>query len=256
MAKLPNRLQWDFEWRTTAVTFLLLPVFIFLSYWQLTRAADKTALSQTWEQRQAQSPVDMGSLLERRGDEVSYLPVTLQGEFLPEQYFLLDNRISQGRFGYEVIAVMVLEGTNTAVLVNRGWIAGDSSRHSLPAVPVLPGWAVVSGHVYVPPGEPFLLADIDLPEGWPKRIQALEIHKLAAALPQQMALTLYPFQVRIDADQTPALQVNWQIINMSPMKHEGYALQWFAMALALLIIFLLRSSNIWSVLMRDKRDSG
>ena len=33
-----------------------------------------------------------------------------------------------------------------------------------------------------------------------------------------------------------------------PRKHQGYAVQWFAMAAVLLIFYLLRSSNLWQLL--------
>ncbi len=38
------------------------------------------------------------------------------------------------------------------------------------------------------------------------------------------------------------------MVNVSPAKHRGYAVQWFTMAVVLLIFFFLRSSNIWQLL--------
>jgi cytochrome oxidase assembly protein ShyY1 len=59
--------------------------------------------------------------------------------------------------------------------------------------------------------------------------------------------------VRIDSGQPGALEVDWQVINVSPAKHHGYAVQWFAMALALAVIFGFRSSNLWEFLTWRKR---
>ena len=42
--------------------------------------------------------------------------------------------------------------------------------------------------------------------------------------------------------------VDWQVVNVSPQKHQGYAVQWFAMAAVLFIFYLLRSSNLWQLL--------
>jgi len=174
--------------------------------------------------------------------------VELSGEFIQDHYFLLDNRIVQGKFGYEVLAVMELADSDRAVLVNRGWVAGDASRQQLPEIGNIRGQQTLLGHVYVPPGDPFLLADLALEPGWPKRIQAIEMNKLQAAFAAVSSATLFPYTVRIAPNSSAALSTNWQVINTSPAKHTAYAVQWFAMAAALLILLVLRSSNLWQLL--------
>ena len=63
-----------------------------------------------------------------------------------------------------------------------------------------------------------------------------------------LAGRLFPYPVRIDGGQTGALVVDWVFINASPAKHRGYAVQWFAMAAVLALIYLLRSSNLWQLI--------
>ena len=96
------------------------------------------------------------------------------------------------------------------------------------------------------PGDPYILADTPLNEGCPKQIQAVEMDKIGELLKRDGA-SLFPYTVRIDSDQPGALAVDWQIINVSPQKHHGYAVQWFSMAAALALIYLVRSSNIWQL---------
>lgn len=98
-----------------------------------------------------------------------------------------------------------------------------------------------------------MLADLALEPGWPKRIQAIEMAKLASAVEAVTIAPLFPYTVRIDPDHRAALTVDWQVVNVSPAKHKGYAVQWFAMAVALGILFILRSSNLWQVLTGDTR---
>ncbi len=86
---------------------------------------------------------------------------------------MLDNRISAGKFGYEVLGILQLD-QGGSVLVNRGWIAGDSARLVLPQVPEISGEVSIKGHIYVAPGKPYLLEEQRLDENWPKRIQAVE----------------------------------------------------------------------------------
>ncbi len=104
------------------------------------------------------------------------------------------------------------------------------------------------GQVYVAPGEPYLLAEQQLEQGWPKVIQAVEMDKLEPAMSAQGAGSVFPYPVRIAAGGRGALSVNWQVVNMSPQEQHGYAVQWFAMAGVLLVFYLLRSSNLGQVI--------
>lgn len=174
------------------------------------------------------------------------MPVTLTGTFLAQEYFLLDNRIQGGRFGYEVLALARLDDSDRLVLVNRGWIAGDPARLALPAVPPVAGRVSLEGHVYVAPGEPYLLAEQKLEAGWPKRIQAVQMDKIVPAITMDTGGPVFRYPVRINADEGAALAVDWQVVNVSPQKHQGYAVQWFAMAAVLFVFYVLRCSNVWS----------
>ncbi len=239
----PLRLEFDFEWRITLFTLILLPMMISLGFWQLQRAEEKAALAAAFEQKQQRSPAPLSSLEDHSAQALAYLPVSLSGRYREGQYFLLDNRMFQGKYGNEVLAVFELNSGELA-LVNRGWVPADPSRQLATQVPPSGDNAVITGHTYVSPGKPYLLADEALAGGWPKTIQAVEMDKIAKAV----AGELFPYPVRIDADQAGALAVDWQVINVSPAKHHGYAVQWFSMAAALALIYLLRSTNIWQLI--------
>jgi surfeit locus 1 family protein len=246
-------IQLDLDWRTSIVSVLLIPLFIALGLWQLQRAEEKASINTQWELTRSQSPVPLLSLDSANTESLQYLPVQMSGQFLSAKYFLLDNRIHRGQFGNEVLAVFKLKDSGKVVLVNRGWIAADPSRREESTIPEVDGLMSITGHVYVSPGEPYLLADTALESGWPKRIQAIEMDKFEAALEQDMGGELFPYPVRIDSDMVAALTVDWQVVNVSPEKHTGYAVQWFTMAAALFILFILRSTNLWQVLTGGSR---
>ncbi len=235
-------IEFDPEWRITLFTVILVPLMASLGFWQLQRAEEKALLAADWEVRQRQAPVPLGQLVGKSPDDIAYQRVALSGTVSGEEYFLLDNKIRQGRFGYEVLAV--LHGGEQQVLVNRGWIEADPARRSLPQVPALDGRLEWTGHVYVSPGEPYLLAEQQLSEGWPKLIQAVEMEKIQPILGGDV----FPYPVRLEAEQPGALVTDWLIVNVSPGKHRGYAVQWFSMAVVLLIFYLLRCSNLWQVI--------
>lgn len=245
--------RFDPEWRITLFTLVMVPLMAGLGYWQLQRAGDKASLAAAWDQRQQRPPAPLDSLWEAAPESLAYAPTEFSGSFLADEYLLLDNRVQNGRFGYEVLGIVRLEDSDRVVLVNRGWVAGDPARVELPAVPEVPGRVTVSGHVYVAPGRPFLLGEQVLAAGWPKRLQAVEMDKLREPLEAIAGGAMFPYPVRIDANSPGALSVHWQVMNTSPQKHQGYAVQWFAMALALAIFYLLRSSNAWQFFKNARR---
>lgn len=241
-------LQFNPEWRITVFTAVMVTLMVSLGQWQLQRAEEKAALAASFAQRQVQSPALLSELRGKPAAALAYVPVQLSGTFLQDEYFLLDNRISGGHFGYEVLGILRLDDGTGTVLVNRGWIAGDSSRRELPEVPEVAGQVTLTGHVYVAPGAPYLLAEQQLQAGWPKRIQAVEMDKLQPPIMALVSAAVFPYPVRIDAGAPGALLVDWQVVNVSPHKHQGYALQWFVMAAVLFVFYVLRCSNLWQLL--------
>jgi surfeit locus 1 family protein len=241
-------LHFDFEWRIALFTALMVPLMVGLGFWQLQRGQDKAALASTFEARQKQAPAVLSALWEMPAESLAYAPVRLVGSFLPDAYFLRDNQIHNGVFGYEVLGVLQLRDEGGSVLVNRGWIAASTDRVSMPLVPEVSGPVEIVGHVYVAPGKPFLLAEQQFAHSWPKRIQAVEMDKLIPEIAALGAGRVFPYPVRINAGERGALSVDWQVVNMSSAKHHGYAVQWFAMAAMLFVYYVFRSSNLWQVL--------
>jgi cytochrome oxidase assembly protein ShyY1 len=256
MPDITPKIRFNAEWRITLFTVVMVPVLIALGFWQLQRAQEKAELSATYEARRQQPPVDLSGLWESPAQSLAYVPVRLRGSFVPNAYFLLDNQMRKGRFGYEVLSILQLADDQGSVLVNRGWIAGDPTRQVLPDVPSIDDAVEITGHVYVAPGSAFLLAEQHLDNTWPQRIQAVEMDKLSAAMATVVGPKVFPYPVRIDAGSRGALEVDWQVVNMTPQKHQAYAVQWFAMAATLLVFYLLRSSNLLQVLKSFRKQAS
>jgi len=66
---------------------------------------------------------------------------------------------------------------------------------------------------------------------FPIIVQQIDVEKMNDAVGKRV----YPFVIRLEADQFGALPRYWPSTVMSPEKHRGYAIQWFLMALAVLI---------------------
>lgn len=227
--------------RASALAVLLLPVLISLGFWQLDRAEEKRQLQQLFEQRQSKGAIPITQLETQR--DLRYQPVTLRGSFVNDKAVLLDNRIYQQRFGYEIITPFKLAEQNVLVLVNRGWLPGDPSRRTLPKIAAITGTVELSAEVYVPQGELLQLAASDSSE-WPRIVQSVELDKLG----DEFSTPLFPYTVRLSAGEPGSYQANWVVVNLQPEKHTGYAVQWFAMSATLLLIGFLANTNCWSLL--------
>ena len=161
-----------------------------------------------------------------------YLPLSVTGQFVPDRYYLLDNQIFQSKPGYELLMPFITS-SGQWLLVNRGWIP-QINREVFPEVATPAGKQMITGLVYRPLGKPFVLEDTPWPEHWPKRIQALDFARVMVALGQNLpAITMV-----LDKQQPGSEQYRPITINTRSEKHLAYAVQWFAMALVLLGLFV------------------
>ncbi|MDX9873972.1 MAG: SURF1 family protein [Spongiibacteraceae bacterium] len=241
-----TRFRWRIDWRLTLLTAVLLPLCLSLGVWQLGRAQEKAVLAATFAERRAQ-PAQ--ALDEAAADLPDYTPVWLAGRYLDERYFLLDNSVRNRQFGFEVVAPFVTGG-GKVVLVNRGWIAGDPGRRTLPDINVPNGHYRLTGYVHRPLLGPRLGADAD-DRSWPQIVQQPDIELLAKRLRQPLP----GYIIRLDADAPTALLTGWPVISQTPATHIGYAVQWFGLAAVAIGGWLLASTNLLQ-LIRGNRNGG
>ncbi|USA41756.1 SURF1 family protein [Spongiibacter taiwanensis] len=244
MSPHPTRFRWQLDWKSLLAIVLFLPILVGLGMWQLNRADEKSALLESYQQRQQMAPVALSTL----SQYPNYQPVLAAGMFDPNRYWLLDNRIVQRQFGYQVIGLFQLRDGG-AVLVDRGWIAGDPSRRQLPKVTFPATEVELRGQLYLGEDKPFSLGEM-AQDQWPRLQQWLDVEALQQEMP-----ALLPTVLQLNDQSPSALRIQRIVVNVSPEKHTGYAVQWFGMALVLAIIFLCRNSNILALLRRKTTSS-
>lgn len=216
-------------WLPTLVVIMLLPLMIWLGFWQLERAEEKRGLIAVSDTRRLMPPLPLQALEQQSA--LAYSRVSVHGTFDAAHSVLLDSRTRGGVAGVELLQPLYDQASGLWVLVNRGWIAWPDRRippqFTTPERPLsLTGW------VYLPPGEGFLLRQTES-SAWPKLVNAVDV----PALWKQLGRGGAPFQVRLDPGSA-TYQADWPVVAMDPQKHVGYAVQWFAMALALLVLFI------------------
>ncbi|OUS10968.1 hypothetical protein A9Q90_00220 [Gammaproteobacteria bacterium 54_18_T64] len=248
-----------------AFTVFFLPVTLSAGFWQLHRAEEKREILAAQGALHNKPPVLFSSLrsgLEELNDGSDghlaqrYLRVIADGELHPQQVFLIDNRVQGGRPGYEVLLAMkvvLATGEATWLMVNRGWLAGGLDRSQLPTIPAMLGGEKVSGYLYKPLAEPLLLAaDI-----WAANVSPLVIqHFDQTKLEHYLGASVYPYMLRLEESHPGSLRVDWLIVSAQPEKHTAYAVQWFTMALALVILTLFANSNVAIYFVRRSAQAG
>ncbi len=212
------------------LVLLLFPGLIALGFWQLARAEEKRELLATHQARQAAAPISLAEL--ERHPDPAYMRVQLQGHFDARHSLLLDNRIRDGQAGVEVLQPFYDQNSGLWLLLNRGWLPWPDRRvppsFATPDSPLsLHAW------IYVPLGEPLRLQQGAAATGWPRLVTAVE----PDALWQQLGRGGLSHEVRLEPGPA-SFRADWPVVAMSPDKHLGYAVQWFALAAALLGLFI------------------
>ncbi len=231
-----NCAGWTFRptlWPTLGF-IALFTVLLSLGNWQLGRADEKQALITAKQARQAAAPLMLDQTRPAPMPD-RFRPAVADGQYEPGQQWLLDNRLYQGRPGYHVYSLFRLRD-GTHILLNRGWISQGASRQTLPDLPLPAGHHQIRGHLDTPAAVGLVLAELNWADATAKQVVPnLDIAALAAG----QGLTLPTLALVVDPNQPGALQHDWQAIEtLTPAKHQGYAAQWFTLALALLIIYI------------------
>jgi surfeit locus 1 family protein len=227
----------------TLAVILVTPLFIGLGLWQLDRARQKRELITAFEQGGG-AAVSLEEALAGGLDAALYRHVRLEGRYLPDRQFLLDGQIiSEGEIGYDVLTPLVLPGDRGIVLVDRGFIRQDASRNPVTDVAVADTDRAVQGRIgRLPRALRLGPASESASQDWPRVMLYPERAELEAALGRPL---LEPI-VLLDADEPDGYVRKWRVTEMSPERHVAYALQWFAFAATLVVIYvslMLRSRS-------------
>ncbi len=248
--------------------FAGLGILILLGGWQLVRGLEKQVID-----RQLVAGGDSRVRLDRSREDWQTLnrrQVELDGRWLPERVFLMENRVYNGVAGHEVWAPFMLEEDDTVMLVNLGW---STEVETLPGTGMSTG---ADGNITGGHGDPPLrkagdgtdggavgtgAADrvtvkgqLTIPEtgftlgpaftdqsAWPRRIQYFD----RAGLAQALGFDLAPAVLVIAPGESQALTRIWKPYTMNATRHIGYAAQWWGLAVTLIVfgIIWLKSSR-------------
>lgn len=223
------------RWLPLAAAVAAFVLFAGLGSWQLQRAGEREAALAAIEAAGTKRPLPLPATGEL--EALAWHHVRLEGRFLGERQFLLDNRTLAGEPGFAVLTPFALDDGRT-ILVDRGWVRADGRA---PAGSVgLPASArevdTIVGRLWQPePGLALGPALAPADGDWPRTTTRVDYAALGDALGRQ----LVPAVVRIEEQVPWALRARPVEPRFGPERHVGYAVQWYALALTVVVVAVL-----------------
>lgn len=221
-------------WWSWLLLLLGLIVFCGLGIWQIHRAQSKWSLMAQRQMASELSPVALRSV--ERPQQAYGERVSVTGTYLESRQILMDNQIYQGHVGYHAWTPLKLPD-GRLVLVDRGWVSMGVDRAHPPKPSVPEGRQTVSGiwRDWPQAGVALHADGICAQDDWPRVLHYPQYQHIDC----QYSAVVIDGLLLLSEAEPGGFPRNWHNVGLSPMRHIGYAVQWFAMALAAAVIFVV-----------------
>lgn len=229
--------------RTTLVVGWTLAIatiagFCSLGAWQARRAVEKQAMLDAADRTVTGRVAHPLALAADAARSRTYDWAEGEGRFLDTPAVLLDNQQRGGRNGLHAYRAFQPAGGGAPLLVDLGWLPMPVPR-ALPAVPRPDGTLALRGLLVPPPSPGLKLGPGVVRDGDAWLATRMERDALAGALVlpdlAPRVLRLDPALTGLGSERDLVLLAN----TLPPEKHRGYSVQWYGLALTVLITALL-----------------
>jgi surfeit locus 1 family protein len=219
----------------TALMLAAFAVLVGLGVWQLKRLEWKEALIARIDARTKAPPITLAEAEElvRKGHDASYYRVKLDGHFhhAKELYFYA---VSDGRVGWHVITPLET-ADGEMILVDRGFVPDELKEPSARASGQIEGVVTVTGIACAPDRQTSFT-----PDNEPKANRWFwrDLPAMARAMFPHGTIEVAPFFLEAENSPVPG---GWPEGGQTrldiPNNHLQYAVTWFMLAAALLVIY-------------------
>tara|TARA_Y100000590_G_scaffold279327_1_gene313641 strand:+ start:1148 stop:1891 length:744 start_codon:yes stop_codon:yes gene_type:complete len=214
----------------TCFVIFFLPILLYLSYWQVTRAIEKKEIWETYSVNKTLPPLSEQELLVAGLKDNSYRSVMIRGYFI-DQSFFLDNRIYRSEKGYEVFTPFKSE-SKKIYLINRGWTNNiDQGFFSTPT-----GTQRIEGIV-----SPFRKYGLSLKGASFKGPFPITVQELTFDLASDLlgeATKIEEIVIQLSPASRGSYEPIWGPTELKAPRHWGYASQWLGLAIVLVFLYI------------------
>ena len=217
----------SFKSKILIFAIIFVPITISLGFWQLDRAQEKIEIIANYDELLTSEPINLNA----KSTYKNWQPVTTMGRFKDTVIFE-DNAILNGRAGFKIYHLFE-NGDGSYVFVHRGFIERNMIKNNLPQIDMPKGKQSLKGSVLIKQDNSFVQ---DIEESDARIVQEFNIERLINKFPILKDRYLHPFLFNLEIrDKNKFLAIE-KPVNMAASKHIGYAIQWFGLCLALIIL--------------------
>ena len=205
-----------------------------LGFWQLDRANEKTNIEKLIHKKQQEKVIVFNNNLNLV--DKNYHLLKLTGRYNNNIQFIYDNQTYNSQVGYNVLTAFNIINSSKIILINRGFIPWGDDRNKLADININNDLVDIIVQISIPKIRLELKETLTTSTQYPIIIQSLNISRLAKI----SKLNLYLVIGLLAENQRYGFIRKWQpFYGGSVAKHIGYAIQWFLMAVVLVVISFL-----------------
>ena len=217
----------NFKSKILIFAIIFVPITISLGLWQIERANEKKVIISNYDKLLVSTPI----ALQKEQPLENWQPIETVGAY-QDLVVYEDNAINSGKAGFKVYHLFQ-NGDGTFIFVHRGFIERNLIKNNLPRIDTPVGKKNILGTTLFKQNNTFVK---NIEESDIRIIQEFNAAVLIERFPILKDRYLHPFLFNLDVRDADKFQPIEKPVNMTATKHIGYAIQWFGLCAALIIL--------------------
>ena len=217
----------NFKSKILIFAIIFVPITISLGLWQIERANEKKVIISNYDKLLVSSPI----ALQKEQPLENWQPIETVGAY-QDLVIYEDNAINSGKAGFKVYHLFQ-NGDGTFMFVHRGFIERNLIKNNLPRIDTPLRKKNIKGTALFKQNNTFVK---NIEESDIRIIQEFNTSVLIERFPILKDRYLHPFLFNLDVRDADKFQPIEKPVNMTASKHIGYAIQWFGLCAALIIL--------------------
>ncbi len=214
-----------FKLKILIFAIIFAPLTFSLGVWQVNRANEKIEILENYDKLLLSTPLALDN------DHKNWQPVKTSGTF--EDFIIYeDNAILDGKAGYKIYHLFK-NSDNSYIFIHRGFVERNKIKNNLPEVEVPEGIKNLEGKVLKRTNNAFIQ---NIQESDSRIIQEFDLSYLKERHSLLKNKEIYEYLFNLQAENEMKFSAIEKPVNMSSSKHIGYAIQWFGLCAALIIL--------------------
>ena len=217
----------NFKSKILIFAIICVPITISLGIWQIERANEKKLIIANYDKLLVSAPI----ALQKNQMLNNWQPIETTGTY-EDTIVYEDNAINNGKAGFKVYHLF-RNDDGTFIFIHRGFIERNLIKNNLPEVEIPTEKKSIYGTTLFKQNNTFVK---NIEESDSRIIQEFNASLLIDKYPMLKDKYLHPFLFNLDIRDVNKYQPIEKPVNMTASKHIGYAIQWFGLCAALIIL--------------------